>query len=679
MDITTFFKQDEAKEKNRKIERIYEKSKVQYVSVLSDCVANSIIDLLEYSFMMDFMKYGGSFVRFKKFNTIYDRITNNISNFEEFKNACIILFGHIYLLFDVESKTINMKPIYDIYEFTNDQKIGLEKIMNFLYDDNLKTFGFYGFAGTGKTTTIIKLMNYLLSQKYLKSIVFAAPTNQAVNIMKAKFKNDTKSMLNSNENLNSQLDKLEDSGYRISFTTIHKLLGFKNDFNAEGNKIFVKSKKSNLETYDCIIIDECSMISFDIIAHIFNDIRNTDRKTPKILFIGDPAQLPPVSEKVSVIFAKDAKDFQKGVQSPSVLADNFVLFKKVFEFDESNTNANALFQEFQNNIINQNSFTLEQVVRSNDVNVIGLSNEVRKLVMGTIKTPNFNKFKSSKIRLFKHDNKSKLDSKWFKICIEYFKNQDTSISNIILTWTNRQTDEYNNALRQILFKKTILNQFEIGDILVFNEFYNMKESQNVEIASDRFYACEQIRIIAIEEVLKSISEFDESLPQELKKMESFVALEDKYKKTIKAMNKISTRKYNAWKLFVRKISDSQNLYQIYVLKDSSKNILDKDKDETSIKILELRKVLSCLFKEKIETIDRTVIRPLWREWNNKFVDTFASVSLGQSITSHKSQSSTCYNVFIDAHDILLNNNENESLRCLYTAITRTSNDLFILL
>ena len=35
-------------------------------------------------------------------------------------------------------------------------------------------------------------------------------------------------------------------------------------------------------------------------------------------------------------------------------------------------------------------------------------------------------------------------------------------------------------------------------------------------------------------------------------------------------------------------------------------------------------------------------------------------------------------VFVDAHDIFKNNNANEAKRCIYTALTRTSNELHIL-
>ena len=57
------------------------------------------------------------------------------------------------------------------------------------------------------------------------------------------------------------------------------------------------------------------------------------------------------------------------------------------------------------------------------------------------------------------------------------------------------------------------------------------------------------------------------------------------------------------------------------------------------------------------------------------IDKFAQLNYGYCITVHKSQGSTFKNVFIDINDILDNNNQNETSKCLYTAITRSSKTL----
>ena len=85
------------------------------------------------------------------------------------------------------------------------------------------------------------------------------------------------------------------------------------------------------------------------------------------------------------------------------------------------------------------------------------------------------------------------------------------------------------------------------------------------------------------------------------------------------------------------------------------------------------------FKSEISRLDQHIITPLWREWNRWLVNPFAEVNYGYSTTVHKSQGSTYYNVFADVHDILENTNTEEMKRCLYTALTRTSNQLHMLI
>ena len=52
------------------------------------------------------------------------------------------------------------------------------------------------------------------------------------------------------------------------------------------------------------------MLSMQVIIHLFDEINIKKRHIKNIIskfFVGDPAQLPPVNEKNSSIFIKDAK------------------------------------------------------------------------------------------------------------------------------------------------------------------------------------------------------------------------------------------------------------------------------------------------------------------------------------------------------------------------------------
>ena len=78
-------------------------------------------------------------------------------------------------------------------------------------------------------------------------------------------------------------------------------------------------------------------------------------------------------------------------------------------------------------------------------------------------------------------------------------------------------------------------------------------------------------------------------------------------------------------------------------------------------------------------MEHYILKQLWKEWNKIFNEPFANTNIGCSISCHKSQSSTYFNVFVDADDILNNPNTDEAKRCIYTALTRASNEIHILI
>ena len=67
---------------------------------------------------------------------------------------------------------------------------------------------------------------------------------------------------------------------------------------------------------------------------------------------------------------------------------------------------------------------------------------------------------------------------------------------------------------------------------------------------------------------------------------------------------------------------------------------------------------------------------LWEFYYYQIIDMFADISYGYCITVHKSQGSTYNNVFVDVSNIV-QYNDNQIKNCLYTAITRASNNLEI--
>jgi exodeoxyribonuclease-5 len=628
MKILEYYNNSEQKEKSEK-ETDESIMKRELISLLKMSLKTNDIDIIEYSFCLDFVKKKGNIINFYEFNEIIDKI-----NEEDVLKICHKLYKNFYKLFkNVEIKEENLcidSLINDINNgngvktLTYDQVIGLKELYKFLLDRNSNTYGLYGYAGTGKTTLITMFVNYILSKRYIKKIALSAPTNKAVNIMKSKF------MSYSTEEQD------------VDFLTIHKLLNLKNDIDVNGERMFIKGS-SMLNRYDLIIVDECSMISFDIMRHIFGNIKKT-----KIMFIGDPAQLPPVNEKVSIVFSTNIDDFK--------------LYNKMY--DEHSVT------EVTNMILKQKTWTLQKIVRSNDTNIINLCNSIRDWISEKINYPKIGLYKGKNVCLYKKHDKfgyDKIKTEWFKKCLKYFNSKENVI---ILTWTNKQSDIYNTEVRKVLLNKIKLERFEIGDILIFRDYYSIKSDNDKEVK--RFYSSDQIRIIDINKVTKVCSYFNEQLSRKFKNPD----IEERYKRTIKSINKFK-RNQETWKLSVKeKDTNLDIIYDIYVI-DNIK-YLEEIKTDISDKIKDLRQQYKTFHKEKINILEDSLIRKLWKQFNKTFNEPFAEINYGTAITVHKSQGSTFKHVFVDAHDILMNKNNNEAKRCIYTALTRVSDELHIL-
>ena len=132
-----------------------------------------------------------------------------------------------------------------------------------------------GGPGTGKTTTVIRLMALLLENEPELRIRLAAPTGKAANRMA--------------ESISTQRDRLdvdEALKARIPTTaaTLHRLLGYR-----PSRATFRFGKRQKL-TADVVIVDEASMIDLELFTALLNAL---DDDTTLIL-LGDPDQLPSV-------------------------------------------------------------------------------------------------------------------------------------------------------------------------------------------------------------------------------------------------------------------------------------------------------------------------------------------------------------------------------------------------
>lgn len=131
-----------------------------------------------------------------------------------------------------------------------------------------------GFAGTGKSTTITEVVKLNIH----RSITIACPTHKASAVVAAMLKEKGVNLDN------------------VKITTIHSALGKKAMRNSGGGLTFTKPSK---DIYGLLIVDECSMID----GTAFQELCKASSKA-SIVFVGDPAQLPPVNGGgISPVFA----------------------------------------------------------------------------------------------------------------------------------------------------------------------------------------------------------------------------------------------------------------------------------------------------------------------------------------------------------------------------------------
>lgn len=188
---------------------------------------------------------------------------------------------------------MNIFKHFQSINVTNDQRIALEKMYAFL-ESAERIFILQGYAGSGKTTLLKGLVEYLqtLERKYQ----LMAPTGRAAKVINQK------------------------TGFES--TTIHKgIYSFEElqeikqgEEEKDVSFLYHFKIRNNPDVHDSIlIVDEASMVS-DILSqgeffrfgsgHLLSDLITYSRvqdpiTSSKIIFIGDPAQLPPIGMNFS--------------------------------------------------------------------------------------------------------------------------------------------------------------------------------------------------------------------------------------------------------------------------------------------------------------------------------------------------------------------------------------------
>jgi len=183
----------------------------------------------------------------------------------------------------------------------NDQTNAFYSILTFLKEGGADAFVLMGYAGTGKTFLVKRIIESIAASYPNRKIAITAPTNKAVRVLQsdAPFQDP----LEGEENAQI-FDDLFNQGHRLKYSTVHKLLGLKEQISDNGVQSFMPDykDKSELAKYDYLIVDEVSMLDDTLCRELLKH-----KTKVKIIFMGDPAQIPPVNRVDCIPFKKQVE------------------------------------------------------------------------------------------------------------------------------------------------------------------------------------------------------------------------------------------------------------------------------------------------------------------------------------------------------------------------------------
>jgi len=156
-----------------------------------------------------------------------------------------------------------------------EQQFAVESMAQFLKTPNQSFYLLKGSAGTGKTYCMKHLAELVKGR-----LIFTAPTNKATKVLR---------------------DSMTTESYRPQCKTIYSLLGLRLEANGEVKELAHPEEEVDLTQFAAVVVDEASMVN----AVLWNFIQEvSETQGVKFIFMGDPAQIPPVGEERSVIWDK---------------------------------------------------------------------------------------------------------------------------------------------------------------------------------------------------------------------------------------------------------------------------------------------------------------------------------------------------------------------------------------
>ena len=235
------------------------------------------------------------------------------------------------------------------FEPTQSQLIWFSEISNFILSNDLNSvFVLKGYAGSGKTTLLGSFVHQLNTINF--KAVLIAPTGRAAKVLSSYS---------------------EHPAY-----TIHKQI-YNTKSEDTGNIIFQLRKNTYKNTI--FIVDEASMIGNDIIENrlsknnsLLNDLVEyvKDGYNCKLIFVGDPAQLPPINLTLSPALDSDLLE-EFYFDKVFIVELTFVVRQK--QNSGILNNATVIRERLNQKIYNQFKFNInggDDIINLNDSNNI---------------------------------------------------------------------------------------------------------------------------------------------------------------------------------------------------------------------------------------------------------------------------------------------------------------------
>ena len=480
------------------------------------------------------------------------------------------------------------------------QTLLFDALIRFINTPEAEYFTIEGYAGTGKTYAISKFVSVITSK-----VAVTAPTNKAVKVL---------------------ADNGELKGTNVDYSTIHKLLALKLQwqYGKRGDipkQILVRDtfNDPHVNEYSVIILDEASMLNMEV----FNLLHQEKNNSVKVIFMGDPAQIPPVNEidSIPLLPEKRAK-FRMGY----------------YELKE------IMRQGKDSQIL-----TVAYAIRDNRFKDTDPLHKLRETGKHVIFYPERQRkeFNDTLLEHFTSDN--------FKDDANYCK---------LISWTNKTVDYYNKLIRERLFNTVKLQKIMVGEKLIADTSIITRQFGGVTIL---FNTSDEFEVVSSE---------IKTMPYQLPSKSNTEELEFEggvkggiylkyYRTKVKYGLSVDIQKGE----HTPEADDSDPLTDVPNFEATPNGVtIEEGYSHQYIDILheESEAIYAVLLKRLVSYGKDT------KKWQPYFemMERFAKVKYNYAITAHKAQGSTYQIVFLVEDDIDQNRRYVERNRIKYTASTR---------